>query len=153
MIELKNIENKLDFKCEVEGYQFPENSSDDWCNLKVGVRQNGLVFEKVDPALETLEVEILYDWFKCLSENSLPRFAELTFTEPCISFNFLAFQHNKVRISIELDHELKPGFEIEQFGELDQDWQMVFELTDVDFKEILSGLSLTMKQYPVRGEQ
>lgn len=150
MIELSNIENQITLKCDVVGYQFPDDLEDNWCLLKVEVKQIEEVFEAIDPALETTDLVTLYDWFKCLSEKRLPKFAEITFVEPCISFEFLTYQNGKIRIAVKLSHELKPNFKLKQFKFYQQEWNIVFVLDDKDFKKILNGIEAVKNQYPSR---
>ena len=152
MFELSNVENKLDFKCQIIGYQFPDSKRDDWCLLKLKVKQGEHYFEQTDPAIETTELERLYDWFKCLSERRLPRFARLSFTEPCISFEFLACTDDSIRISINLSHELKPEFELNQFGFCNNDWKIVFNLDEENISKILENIRQTLELFPVRGK-
>jgi hypothetical protein len=152
MFELKNIEKKVSLDCSVEGYQFPDSPKDDWCLLKVILQHNGSTFEKVDPALETEELVRMYQWFECLSKNMLPRFACLSFTEPCIDFEFLAYNEGIVRMSIGLSNELKPSFELEQLRSKSNEWSIVFELDDSNFSRILKGIDAAIKKYPTRSE-
>ena len=116
MLKLRNVEDKVELELAVEGYQFPDSPQDDWCMVKAVVRQGDELYEAVDPALETTEIVGILEWFKCLSEHRLPRFGHLTFTEPCIEFEFLACEDELVRISINLSNELQPGFDLKQFG-------------------------------------
>lgn len=152
MIELENIENHVKLKCEVVGYQFPNNHKDNWCLLKVDIKQGDKSFEKIDPALETTELVELREWFKSLSKKRLPRFAKLTFTEPGISFEFLACINEQVRISIKLSHEIKPNFMLEQFRSEHSDWIIVFELNDKDFDKTICGIEAAIKHFPTREE-
>jgi len=151
MLTLLNVENRVKLECHIVGYQFPENAHDDWLLLKIKVTQGDLVFERVDAALETIELVELRQWFMSLSNNRLPRYAELHFTEPCVSLAFLACTKNYVRISITLSHELKPDFKLEQFNTTYKDWNIVFELTDRNFKDAIHGIETAIQQYPIRG--
>ncbi len=94
MIELNNIENNVRLKCDIVGYEFPDNLEDNWCILRVEVKQENQTFVRVDPALETTELVELYEWFESISKNRLPQYAQLTFTEPCISIEFLACKND-----------------------------------------------------------
>ena len=152
MLELSNVENKVHLKCQISGYQFPDSKRDDWCLLKLEVKQGEQYFERTDPAIETTELEHLYDWLKCLSERRLPRFASLSFTEPCISFNFLACTDDSVRISINLSHELKPDFELNQLGFSNNDWKIVFNLSKENILTILENIRQTLELFPERGK-
>lgn len=150
MFELVNVENKVWISIEVLGYQFPESPEDNWCFLNVKVTQGNEQFEKTDPAVETTELVEMYEWFKCLSKRVLPKCSHLTFIEPCISLEFLSCSKSTVRIAIILDHELKPGFDIEQFGSKNSNWDIVFELSGSHFKNILQGIETQILKYPNR---
>ncbi|WP_428243529.1 WapI family immunity protein [Gynuella sp.] len=151
MFRLKNVEGKIDFSLEVIGYQFPERKEDDWCLLKVKIDQGEDRCELVDPALETTELVQLLRWFSSLAEGQLPRYSCLTFIEPCLKFNFLAFNDGAVRIAINLSHELKPPFKMEQFIAKSEDWNIVIELHANDFANIDGGIKMALEKYPVRG--
>jgi len=150
MFELTNVENNVTISLEVIGYQFPEQLEDNWCFLKVKVTQGDKQFERTDPALETTDLVGIFEWFKCLSKRNLPKWSHLTFTEPCISFRFLRCSESTVRIAINLEHELKPVFEIEQFGSKNSAWDIVFELNDSHFESILEGIEILILKYPNR---
>ena len=150
MIRLKNIENNIELQLAVIGYQFPDNSEDDWCLVNAVVIQGNDKFEVTDPALETTEVTSILEWFKCLSLHKLPRFNKLSFTEPCLQFEFLACNNGNVRISVNLSHEMKPSFEISQFNRQSNDWNIIFELCTDDFKSIIGNIEAVLMQYPTR---
>lgn len=151
MLTLTNVEKHITLSCEIIGYQFPDSLTDNWCMLKINVSQGDKVFEKIDPALDSRELIAIQHWFKALADKRLPRFAHLTFTEPCLSFEYLACRDDNVRLSINLSHELKPSFEIEQFKSSSKDWRIVFELDDNGFTEALSSLERSIERYPSRG--
>ncbi len=150
MFNLTNIEGNVLLKCELVGYQFPESQNDDWCLLKVSVTQGSESFERIDPALEAKEVLIIYNWFKDLSNNCLPSYANLSFIEPCISFSYLASKEGDVRIAINLSHELKPEFKLNQFQSDTHNWNIIFELNNEDFANVLSGLNKAIEMCPIR---
>ncbi|MCB1777644.1 MAG: hypothetical protein KDI50_09425, partial [Candidatus Competibacteraceae bacterium] len=133
MFKLSNVENKIELSLSIEGYQFPETQNDDWCLVKVVVKQGKDFFETIDPALETTELLVILEWFKCLAEPKLPRYARLCFTEPCLEFAFLARKDDSVRIAIRLSHEMKPSFDLKQFGQLFSEWEVIFELKKNEF--------------------
>jgi len=150
MFELTNIENNVTISLEVIGYQFPEQLEDNWCFLSVKVAQGNELFEKTDPALEATELVEMYEWFTCLYKRVLPKWAHLTFTEPCISLKFLSYRANTVRIAIILDHELKPAFKIDQLGSKNGNWDIVCELSESHFKSILQCIDTQIQRYPNR---
>jgi len=150
MFKLTNVEDHITLSIEVAGYQFPDNPVDDWCFLKINIEQGEELFEKIDPAIEASEILDIYRWFKSLSESKLPRHAHLTFTEPCLSFDYLAYKNDCVRLSVNLSHELQPNFYIAQFKSKDSQWHIVFELNANDFIQVLSGVERTINEYPIR---
>jgi len=56
MIELENIENHVKLKCEVVGYQLPDNHEDNWCLLKLAINKGDKFLEKIIPPLLTPEL-------------------------------------------------------------------------------------------------
>lgn len=110
MFDAANVEDHVHLRCEVVGYQFPATADDDWCLVRVSVRQGQDMFERVDAALEAGELVSMRNWFRALSEDRLPRVARLEFTEPCLSFEFLARDENGVRFAVNLDAELRTLF-------------------------------------------
>ena len=150
MLELKNVENKVSVSLNICGYQFPEVKTDDWCLVKASIRQSKRTFEKTDPALEASEVFELYSWFKALSENRLPSYSCLSFTEPCLAFEFLSFRNNIVRFAICFSHELKPDFRLNQFNARRNAWNVVFELNQVELLGVVLELERVCKAYPSR---
>lgn len=151
MFTLINVENIIELSLEIVGYQYPEINKDDWCLLKAIIKQENERCELVDPSLEATELVQLLDWFSSLSEGRLPRYAHLTFTEPCISFKYLAFTGDVVRIAIVLGHELTPSFKMKQFGKKSEAWSVVFELNGLAFNKILSGIKGALERWPIRG--
>src|SRR3990167_2672445 len=140
MIELINVDNKVQLELTVEGYQFPDSSEDNWCMVRCFVKHGEHSFEVYDPALETRDVQSIHDWFLCLAELQLPRYAKLSFTEPCLEFEFLACRNDSVRIAINLSRKLKPNFSLNQFGLSRSDWRVVFELNANEFEKAISGI-------------
>ena len=145
MINLYNTESNTSFKCYIVDY---ENPKENWCLLKIRVEQDGKVFEAIDPAIETTELPNLLNWFRCLSERKLPEYARLTFTEPCIGFEFLNNKNGTVRISIVLSHELRPKLMNDE-----EDYKIIFDLDDKDFENILYGITNTIAKFPIRNKK
>jgi len=150
MFNLKNTENDIELDLRIVGYQFPDALEDNWCLLKAAVRQGEKFIDISDPALEADDIVSILSWFVRLSEHKLPRFGLLSFIEPCIEFEFLACDKYSVRISVNLNNEMKPNFELSQFGITSNNWNIVFDLNEDDFKSIIAGIEEAMQQYPVR---
>ena len=83
MFDAVNVESEVHLAFGVTGYEFPD-LADDWCHVRVAVRQGGESFEAVDPALEATDLPKIRDWFRALAADRLPRYARLSFTEPCL---------------------------------------------------------------------
>ena len=152
MLELKNLENSVLVSLSISGYQFPEDTTDDWCLVKVSISQGEEIFEKVDPALEASELLELHSWFKALSENRLPHYSCLSFTEPCLSFEYLSFCCDIVRFGIKFNNELKPNFELNQFNSTSKNWNVVFGLRPSELAFIAASVENACKCYPIRAK-
>lgn len=160
MIKLTSHRDNIHFECNIVGYQFPD-TADEWCLLRIKVIQNDRIFEKIDPALETMDLPELHNWFNALANNTLPSTSQLWFTEPCISFDFNGYRNGLVYISINLSHELKPDFMFDDqigFDTKDEDNQyqpatLQFALAPDDFTAILHYLSAAIEQYPKRKQR
>jgi len=152
MFNLLNVENKVELELSVENYQFPDSPKDDWCFVKTVVKQGDDTFEVIDPALETTELLSMLEWFRCLAGRKLPRYARLSFTEPCLEFEFLACRGDSVRIAINLSHEMKPNFDLKQFGLPPSEWKVVFELEKNDFDKVIPGIEAAIMRCPVRDQ-
>ncbi len=162
MLTLNNQEFGTELILNVVDYQFPNNTNDNWhddnwCMISAKVTQKENTFETVDASLLTNEIQQLLEWFQCLSARKLPQYATLDFTEPCLSFEFIACKKDWVRISIKLDYEMKPNFLLEQFFSFDDensiddcDFEMIFDLTQNDFSAVIANLQETVKKFPTR---
>jgi hypothetical protein len=150
MIELINVENRVRLELAIEEYQFPDVLDDNWYMVRCFVKHEEHSFEVYDPALETSDVQSMLAWFRCLANRQLPSFAKLSFTEPCLEFEFLSCRNNLVRIAINLNHELKPNFSLNQFEFSRSDWCVVFELNAREFEKIISGMESAIARYPAR---
>jgi hypothetical protein len=150
MIDLMNSESRVRLKLAIIGYQFPRQRTDNWCLLDVEVTQGDRVFHAVDASLETFDLVGIHEWFLRLSERRLPRWAELTFTEPCLSFQFVSCSDDAVRIGIQLSHEIRPKFALEQSGLRSRRWNVVCELRDEQFEGILEGVAAAIERFPTR---
>ncbi|MDB3936026.1 hypothetical protein N9383_04830 [Granulosicoccus sp.] len=116
--------------------------------MKITTEEN--VFSVIAPALDARELVNLKQWFKCLSERKLPRFACNPFTELNLEFEFLASNDTSVRIAIGLRLEIKPDFELVQLGRKSKDWRLVSESNSEQFSNILLGFDKAIDNYPIR---
>lgn len=150
MFDAANIEGRVHLRCEVVGYQLPATLDDDWCVVRVSVRQGQALFERVDAALEASELVEIRDWFRALAVDRLPRYAHLSFTEPCLGFEFLARDDAGVRFAVHLGHELRPPFALEQLGGVDDEWIVVFHLSAPRLTAVADAVEAAIARFPTR---
>ena len=150
IVDLWNPDRSLRLRLSIIGYQFPNEHSDDWLFVRLEVEHQGESYDRIDPALEATELPEIHAWFKALSTRILPKWANLSFTEPCLEFRFLRSKESSVRIAVGLNAELRPPFALHQLGNRDDEWDAVFELGTIEFESILSGIESAMATYPVR---
>ena len=150
MLDLLNVDDQVRLECDVVGYQFPDQPNDDWCLIRVDVRQGDESFEKIDAALTASEVVSIRDWFRCLAGERLPRWAHLQFTEPCLGFQFLAMEDAGVRIAVHLNDRLRPPFRLKQLRLETEEWQVVFLLDGEDLARVIERVESQIQTHPVR---
>ena len=151
MFSLKSKDHAVELMLDILGYEFPD-LADDWCLLKVTVRQDDDLFEKTDPALEASDFCRLYAWFNALADRRLPSSSHLRFTEPCLELAFVSCIDNVVRIAVILNCELKPDFTQKHPYISKDDWRLLFDLDENDFSQILSAIQKWIENYPSRVE-
>ena len=101
--------------------------------MKITTDQNEISI--VDPALTAFELVNLKSWFDSLSTRKLLRFARQSFIEPNLEFEILAANDEFIRISVALEQEMRPDFELLQFAQKQSDWKLVFEGSQGQFSE------------------
>ena len=100
IFQATNVDGGVQLRVGVVSYQFPQLAADDWCQVSVEVRQGERAFHKIDPALEATELCSIRDWFSALASNNVPRYAQLGFVEPCLSFELLERHDEGVRFAV-----------------------------------------------------
>lgn len=150
MLDLLNVDGQVRLACEVVRYQFPALRTDNWCVVRLEVSQGKRSYVKEDPALETQDLVRLREWFQCLAEDRLPRYAHLTFVEPCLSFEFLGKDDAGVRFSVHLSAELRPDFRLKQLSLSTRSWQVVFHLGAEALGAIVERIEASVRRFPVR---
>jgi hypothetical protein len=152
MFDATNVDAHVHLRCEIAGYQFPATLDDDWCLVRVSVRQGQDHFERVDPALEANDLIRIRDWFRALAADRLPRYAHLGFIEPCLGFEFLARDDAGVRFAVLLSHELRPHFQLRQLGAVSDDWIVVFHLDPARLAAVAAAIDAAIARFPVRSD-
>ena len=150
ILDALNIDGGVHLQCSVAGYQFPKKLHDDWCFVRVAIRQGSRVFEKIDPALEAHDLSRIRNWFRALADLRLPRVAHLTFVEPCLGFEFLGHDEHGVRFAVHLGAELRPPFSLEQLSEISKEWVVVFRFDAQQLADVASAVDTLCETFAVR---
>ena len=153
IISLTSYDEKVIFQCKVVGRENPNTEDGDhdhsWLQLNVKVVRDKDTFNRTEPVIQDYELVDLYRWFESLSKNQLPESGILAFIEHCISFRFVHRINGIITICINLEAELEPDFKMDSDSneKYDPEWQILFDLTEHDFTDILRALKLTTKRY------
>jgi hypothetical protein len=151
MLDLTNVEGRVRLRLVVTGEETP-NDPYHWLIVRVNVSQDDQSFTADSSALHAEELPGLRDWFTCLTEDRLPRWATLDFTEEELAFKFLAKEPAGVRIGVVLSGGLRPNFRLKQLGlerlGIDYEWQVVCVLDNDQLKECVAGVQATIRRFP-----
>lgn len=150
MFHARNVCFSVELTLDIVDYQFPGVAEDDWCLVELAIRHGPLFFEKRDSSLEAADLPRIADWFLALAERRLPRFARLTFSEPCLAFAFIGADDAAVRISVDLDADLRPNFPLNQLGATTTDWSVVFELSSCQLAITAMAIREKSLKFPSR---
>ena len=153
MLELENIEKRVLATLTICDYQFPQDLTDDWCLIKLRIVQDDSFFEKVDAALEAVEVDEIHRWFESLSKGLLPHAARLIFVEPAISFEYLSNRDGIIRFCMNLRDEFLPNFKLNQLGISSSNWSIVFGLTAAQLASIAANVEQAYMRFPTRSKK
>lgn len=148
-MEFRGTDNQT-VELKITNYQFPKSLDRDWdgnwLNIYIKVDSKVGKWQTIDPSLTTWEVQELIDWFKDLSNDLKPKWIDMEFTEPNLSFYLLNdFKSKRKQIRIKFDLECRPKSAIE-----DKEYCVDFELDNSDLKKISSDLIAELKKYPIR---
>ena len=143
----KGIDNQtVEFK--ITNYQFPDNKEGDWdanwLNIYLSVKSKVGHWQTVDPSLTTWELRELANWFEAISKNERPEYAEMSFTEPNLSFELLG-HHNKSSklFRIKFNLESRP-----QSATNDKDYFVDCIADNVELLRIANDLQIELERYP-----
>ena len=142
--------NNQSVEIKVSNYQFPETKDRDydgnWLNICLNVKSNLGNWQTVDASLLTWEIQELIDWLDQLSKNENPKWKEMEFIEPNLSF-YLMSSHDdlKKKIKIEFKLESRPRSANE-----DDEYFVEFLASNADLKNIANGFRDELSKYPAR---
>ncbi len=148
-MEFRGVDNQT-VELKITNYQFPKSLDKDWdgnwLNIYIKVDSKVGKWQTIDPSLTTWEVQELIDWFTDLSNDLEPKWIDMEFTEPNLSFYLLNdFNLSKKQIRIKLDLECRP-----KSAKEDKEYFVDFEFNNSDLKKISSDLMAELKKYPIR---
>ena len=148
-MEFRGVDNQT-VELKITNYQFPKSLDRDWdgnwLNIYIKVDSKVGKWQTIDPSLTTWEVQELIDWFTDLSNDLKPKWIDMEFTEPNLSFYLLNdFNLSKKQIRIKLDLECRP-----KSAKEDKEYFVDFEFNNSDLKKISSDLMAELKKYPIR---
>lgn len=145
----KGINNQI-VELKISNYQYLSSQDKDWdgnwLNIYLNITSRVGNWQTIDPSLTTWEFNRLIEWFQDLSENKQPKWTDLEFTEPNLSF-YLLSDYNKIvkTIKIKFDLESRPKSamdEMEYFVDIQAD--------NFELKRIVKELSSEIKKFPIR---
>lgn len=135
---------------QITNYQFPYNTEGDWdsnwLNIYLDVKSKFGNWQTIDASLTTWEVQELIKWFEDLSQNLRPKYTEMNFTEPNLSFELLNnFDALEKRVKIKFDLESRP-----RTADDTKEYFMEFQVDYYELKRISIELSAELSKYPER---
>jgi hypothetical protein len=135
---------------KINNYQFPDTLDRDWdgnwLNIFLRVKSNLGHWQTIDPALTTWEVQEIIDWFILLSNDKKPKYTDLGFTEPCISFELLNAPTDlskKIRIKFGLEFGPKSAKDGEEYF-------VDIIVTNEELLKLATELKQELNKYPLR---
>jgi hypothetical protein len=145
----KGIDNQS-VELVIANYEFP-NSDDkehdgNWLNIYLNVKSKQGYWQTIDPSLLTWDVQAIIDWFNQLSQNQKPKWNELEFIEPNLSFKLenKPMDESKL-ISIHFDLESRP-----KSAKDNVDYYVECRFNNVELKAVAIELQKELIKYPKR---
>ena len=148
-MRFKGIENQtVEFR--IANYQFPENNDGDWdgnwLNIYLKVDSKFGKWQTTDPSLTTWEVQELIVWFTRLSNDIEPKYRQMTFTEPNLSFELLNNPIEKQKlIRMNFDLESKP-----KSATGDKEYYVEILASNEELNQVIKELKYELDKYPER---
>ena len=135
---------------KIINYQYPNINDGDWdgnwLNIYLNVKSKVGHWQTVDPSLTTWEVQELINWFDALSINLQPEYADMSFTEPNLSFELLNdFKADKKTFRLKFNLESRPQSAIN-----DKEYFVDFIADNNELKKLSTDLKNELDKYPER---
>jgi hypothetical protein len=135
---------------KITNYQYPDINDGDWdgnwLNIYLNVKSKVGHWQTVDPSLTTWEVQELINWFDTLSINLQPEYADMSFTEPNLSFELLNdFKADKKTFRLKFNLESRP-----QTATDDKEYFVDVIADNNELKKLSTSLKIELDKYPER---
>ncbi|MDR4984282.1 PadR family transcriptional regulator [Bacillus cereus] len=140
-----NFQNeKISLHLEVVKYEF-ENANDtydrNWLMVKAKLLEENNIFEKIDPFLQTSDLQYMIKWFQSLPN---PTYNELDFIEPNLAFEFMGEKEGEFHIVIRLSLELNPSWCREE------EYEFSIRITQDERENIIRSIEEQQRKFPKR---
>ncbi|MEA1010690.1 MULTISPECIES: PadR family transcriptional regulator [Bacillus cereus group] len=140
-----NFQNeKISLHLEVVKYEF-ENANDtydrNWLMVKAKLLEENNIFEKIDPFLQTSDLQYMIKWFQSLPN---PTYNELDFIEPNLAFEFMEEKEGEFHIVIRLSLELNPSWCKEE------EYEFSIRITQDERENIIRSIEEQQRKFPKR---
>lgn len=146
---IKGIDNQS-VELKITNYQYPSSLDKDldgnWLSIYLKVDSKTGKWQTIDPSLTTGEVQELVDWLYNLSNDTKPKWTNMKFTEPNLSFYLLNdFSEKNKRIRLKFDLECRP-----KSAKDSEEYFVDFESDNIELQKIANDLTSELKKYPIR---
>ena len=142
------VDNQIvDF--QITNYEFPKITNDEyddnWLLIYLKVKSKLGNWQTIDPSLLTSEVKELIDWFNALVQNKHPKYVNLSFIEPNLSFELLENVSDNSKFKIKFNLESKP-----KSAKEDEEYYVDCIADKQELKRIVEELEKELAKYPPR---
>ena len=142
------VDNQIvDFR--ITNYEFPKITNDEyddnWLLIYLKVKSKLGNWQTIDPSLLTSEVKELIDWFNTLVQNKHPKYVNLSFIEPNLSFELLENVSDNSKFKIKFNLESKP-----KSAKEDEEYYVDCIADKQELKRIVEELEKELAKYPPR---
>ncbi len=149
--------NGNSFELSVEGYQFPEltsqsegDSDANWLNVRIRATDATGSWTKVDPCLETGDLPLLSRWLLSIETGVLdPPWNPLEFQESNISFDLESPGDGSAVLQVRFSHECRPPWS-PQGNTIRDEYIIEFPVADLDIEAAVDRLREEQRRFPAR---
>jgi hypothetical protein len=149
-----NSSSGMDFKLEIEGYQFPDLETEiwdsNWLIIQINVSHPNGNWSATDACLLTYEIASLANWFEQISNGKNDKL-ELGFLEPALHFKLIESNGVANRaLYVFFDMVLRPSWAKSLNY---RDVWVKFPLAEINLMKASMQLREQLSQFPQRAER